>query len=126
MSERKLFDVSKVRDRQSVPGSRPIGDIVRDILNQISEIVRSEFRLISVEVKQEASELKTAGISIAVGNVLLIYGGLFFLLGALYALSIVWPLWLASLVIGTVVAAVGVVALKIGVNRLKRPRWKRD
>jgi uncharacterized membrane protein YqjE len=124
MNERKLFDVSKTHDRQSSTGARPIAEIVRDIMNHISEIVRSEFRLISVEVKQEASELKTAGISIAVGNVLLIYGGLFFLLGALYALSIVWPIWLAALVIGTVVALVGAIALKLGVDRLKRPRWR--
>jgi ABC-type cobalamin transport system permease subunit len=91
-------------------------------MNNVSEIVRSEFRLVSLEVKQEAAELKTAAISLAIGNVLLLYGGLFLLLGVVYALTTVWPAWLAALVVGAGVAITGAVLTKLGIARLKRPK----
>jgi uncharacterized membrane protein YqjE len=125
MNRHKLSAVDMDRVTESPPDGRPLGEIARDIMNHVSEIVRSEFRLVSLEVKQEAAELKAAAISLAIGNVLLLYGGLFLLLGIVYALSIVWPAWLASLVVGAGVAIAGAVLAKVGANRLKRSRLKR-
>jgi uncharacterized membrane protein YqjE len=125
MNRQKLSDLDVDRFTESPPDGRPLGAIARDIMDHVSEIVRSEFKLVTLEAKQEAAELKSAAISLAIGNVLLLYGGLFLLLGIVYALSIVWPAWLAALVVGAGVAIAGAVFAKFGVTRLRRSRSQR-
>ena len=98
MKERVLLN--RRDSSEDPPNGRPLGEVFKEIVGHISEIVRSEMRLVTVEVRQEVVELKAAAISIAVGNVLLIYGGLFLLFGVVYALTTIWPAWLAALVVG--------------------------
>ena len=104
------------------PNGRPLGEVLKDIFGHIAEIVRSEIRLATVELRQEIVELKAAAIAIAVGNILLIYAGIFLLLGLVYALSTIWPAWLAALVVGGGLALIGAVVLRAGIQRLKHPK----
>ena len=101
---------------------RPLGDIFRDIVSHIAEIVRSEIRLAQLELREEVVSLKVAAICIAAGAMLAAYGGVFVLLSAVHALSTIWPSWLAALVVGLVVAITGGITIAMGVKRLKRPR----
>lgn len=121
MKERALIDR---RNNSGDPpnNGRPLGEVLKDIVGHVSEIVRSEMRLVTLELRQEVIELKAAAISIAIGNVLLLYAGLFLLLGVVYALSTVWPAWLAALVVGGGLALIGAVVLKAGIRRLKHPK----
>jgi uncharacterized membrane protein YqjE len=104
----------------SPTNGRPIGEVLRDIVGHIAEIVRAEMRLVTVELRQEAGEFKSAAISIAIGNVLLIYGGTFLLLGLVFALALVWPAWLAALAVGGAVALIGGIVVKAGIRKLKQ------
>jgi uncharacterized membrane protein YqjE len=103
---------------------RPLGEIFRDIISHIAEIVRAEIRLASYEFRQEIVDLKTAAICIAVAAVLVGYGVVFLLLSLVYALSTVWAPWLSALVVGAGVAIIGSVLLGVGVGKLKRPKSK--
>src|SRR4030095_4303645 len=85
---------------------RPLGEIFRDIISHIAEIVRAEIRLASYEFRQEIVDLKTAAICIAVAAVLVGYGVVFLLLSLVYALSTVWAPWLSALVVGAGVAII--------------------
>jgi uncharacterized membrane protein YqjE len=103
---------------------RPLGEIFRDIVGHIAEIVRAEIRLASLDFRQEIVELRTAALCITVAALLIGYGVVFLLLGLVYALSTVWAPWLSALAVGAGVAIIGSVILGIGVAKLKRPKSK--
>jgi uncharacterized membrane protein YqjE len=99
---------------------RPLGEIFKDMVGHIAEIVRAEIRLASYDFREEILDLKTAAICIAVAAVLVGYGVVFLLLSVVYALSTVWAPWLSALVVGAGVAIIGSVILGVGVGKLKR------
>lgn len=101
---------------------RPIVAIFREMISHVSEIVRSEILLVSLEVRGEIAERKRAAISIAVANLLIFYGGAFLLLGLVYALSTVWPAWLSAVAVGATLAIAGSVILSNGIRKLKNPK----
>jgi uncharacterized membrane protein YqjE len=103
---------------------RPLGEIFRDMVGHIAEIVRAEIRLASLDFRQEIIDLRTAAVCIAVAALLIGYGVVFLLLSLVYALSTFWAPWLAALVVGAGVAIFGSVILGIGVGKLKRPKLK--
>lgn len=101
---------------------RPLVAIFRDMVGHVSEIVRSEILLVTLEFREELLQRKNAAIAIAVAGLLLLYGGAFVLLGVVYALSMVWPTWLSALVVGAVIAIVGSLVLASGIKRIKSPK----
>jgi hypothetical protein len=101
---------------------RPIVAIFREMISHVSEIVRSEILLVSLEVREEIANRKKAAISIAVANMLIFYGGAFLLLGLVYALSTVWPAWLSAVSVGAALAIVGSAILANGIKKLKNPK----
>ena len=103
---------------------RPLGEIFRDIVGHIAEIVRGEIRLASLDFRQEILDLRTAAICIVVAALLVGYGVIFLLLSLVFALSTVWSPWLSALVVGAGVAIIGSVVLGIGVGKLKKPKMK--
>jgi uncharacterized membrane protein YqjE len=104
--------------------SRPVVTILREMISHLGEIVRAEVQLVSLEVRQDIAARKSAAVSIVVANVFLLYGGAFLLLGLVYALSTVWPAWLAAIVVGAAVGIIGVAVLARGVQKIKSPRPK--
>jgi len=123
MKERALIN-RRDSSEDPPPNGRPLGEVLKDIFGHIAEIVRSEMRLVALELRQEVVELKAAAIAIAVGNILLIYAGLFLLLGIVYALSTIWPAWVAAVVVGGGLALIGGIVLNAGIHRLKHPKKK--
>jgi uncharacterized membrane protein YqjE len=103
---------------------RSLGEIFRDIVGHVAEIVRAEIRLASYEFREEIIGLKTAAICIAVAGLLVGYGVVFLLLSLVFALSTVWAPWLSALVVGAGVAIIGSILLGVGVGKLKRPKSK--
>jgi hypothetical protein len=117
----EAFDL---KDEQPDPGAaraRPIKEILREIVSHAREIVQSEMRLVMLGAKDEISARKTAMIALATALMLTAYGGVFLLLGFVYALSTVWPAWLAALVVGALAAIVGLVVMKISARKSVRP-----
>jgi hypothetical protein len=101
---------------------RPIVAIFREMISHVSEIVRSEILLVTLEVREEIAERKTAVISIIVAGMFILYGGAFLFLGLLYALSTVLSAWLAAVTVGAALAIIGTVVLANGIKKLKSPR----
>ena len=85
---------------------RSVADVLQDIVANIQQIIRPEFRLAQVEIKEKASRASTPAIVLATGVVLGFYGLGFLLLAAVYGLSIVLPVWLSALIVGVVVAII--------------------
>jgi uncharacterized membrane protein YqjE len=104
---------------QHVQNGRSMGEILQDIIADVQEIVRSEFRLAKAEVQQETAKVARSGIPLIVGLLLGLYALGFILLAAVHALSIVVAAWLAALIVGFVVGIVSLILINIGRNRLK-------
>jgi uncharacterized membrane protein YqjE len=104
---------------QHAQNGRTMAEILRDIIADVQEIVRSEFRLAKAEVQEETAKVARSGIPLIVGLLLGLYALGFILLAAVHALSIVVAAWLATLIVGFVVGVVSLILINLGRNRLK-------
>lgn len=95
---------------------RPVGELVKQLAEDTSRLVRDELKLAKLEASERASELGRAGGMLAGAGVaaLLALGALTACLIA--ALDAAMPLWLAALIItllwGAIAAAVGLAGRK--------------
>ena len=104
---------------QPMQNGRSMGEILQDIIADVQEIVRSEFRLAKAEVQEETAKVARSGIPLIVGLLLGLYALGFILLAAVHALSIVVASWLGTLIVGFLVGVVSLILINVGRNRLK-------
>lgn len=104
---------------QPMQNGRSMGEILQDIIADVQEIVRSEFRLAKAEVQEETAKVARSGIPLIVGLLLGLYALGFILLAAVHALSIVVAAWLGTLIVGFLVGVVSLILINVGRNRLK-------
>ena len=99
-------------DQQPVPENASTGQLIGQLTEQISRLVRDEARLAQAEVTQKAKKLGV-GAGLFGGAGLVAFFGLAALITAvILALALVLPDWLAALIVAVVLAAVaGVLAL---------------
>jgi uncharacterized membrane protein YqjE len=98
---------------------RSLADVFQDIIANVQDIVRSELRLASVEIRQELVKAASAGKVAAAGGVLALFALAFLLLAAVYGLALVMPPWLAALTVAVVLAIIGSLLISAGSKRLK-------
>lgn len=99
---------------------RSVSDVLQDIVSNIQQIIRSEFVLAKVEISEKVRKASKPTAITGAGLALGFYGLGFLLLAAVYALSLVIPLWLAALIIGGFVAIVGGILIGVGISALKQ------
>jgi uncharacterized membrane protein YqjE len=99
---------------------RSLGELFSELAQKTTTLVRHEVNLAKVEMGEKASRAgKHVGFLAAGGAVA--YAGLLAILAAvIILLNDVMPLWLAALVVGLVVAAVGYFLIRRGLDALKR------
>ena len=98
---------------------RSIPTLLHDIVNNLQDIVRSEFRLAKTELKEEAGRAAKPTATFAAGLVLGAYAIGLFLLAVVYGLSVLMRPWLAALVVGGAVAGLAVALLSSAEKKLK-------
>ena len=103
-------------------GERSFADVLRDLLRNLQEIVRSEVRLAKTEIVDEAARAKSSAMFLASGAVITLFAVLFLLLTIVFALALIIPIWAAMLIPGTTLAVVASVLLSAGVKRFQRRR----
>ncbi len=107
--------------REAAP-ERPVQDVVKDIVGNVQEIVRSEIRLARTELRDKASAGSKAAAMIAAGGVLALYA-LGFLFVAIYvALDAVLWAWLSALIVFVVLGLIGGGLYMAGKSRLRSIR----
>jgi uncharacterized membrane protein YqjE len=100
--------------RKPAPGLAevPTAELVSRLAGQVSELVRGELELARTELAAKGKRLGAGAGLGGAGGVLALYGLGALITAAIAALALVWPLWLAALVVGVVVLVVaGVLAL---------------
>ena len=99
---------------------RSVPEVLQDIVGNLQEIIRSEFRLAKTELKEEASRAAKPVATFGGGLVLGFYGIGFLLLASVYGLSMVMAGWLAALIVGAVLAVVAMGLMSSSSKKLKR------
>ena len=106
--------------RQTTSNGRTMGEVLQDIVANIQEIVRSEFRLAKVEIHEETTKAVRSSIPLVIGVLLSLYALGFILLAVVHALSMVVDAWLATLIVGAGVLVISVILVSVGRKRFKQ------
>jgi hypothetical protein len=96
---------------------RTLGAIVQDIAGSLRGIVRLEIRMAVSELRRSVVNARAGMMLTAVGSIALLYAVGVLLLSAVYGLSLILAPWLAALSVGVALAAVGGIAVILGVRR---------
>jgi uncharacterized membrane protein YqjE len=106
--------------RQTTSNGRTMSEVLQDIVANIQEIVRSEFRLAKVEIHEETTKAVRSSIPLVIGVLLSLYALGFILLAVVHALSMVVDAWLATLIVGAGVLAISMILVSVGRTRFKQ------
>lgn len=97
-----------------------VGQLVGDLTSQVAHLARVEAQLAAREIADKAKRGAAGGGMFAAAGTLALYGGAAFALAGGIALALVWPAWLAALVMGAALFAVAGIAALIGRGMLRK------
>ena len=100
--------------------NRSMTEVVQDIVGNVQEIIRSEFRLAKAETREEVSKAVTSSVIVGAGILLAAYAVGFLLLTVMYALEIALPQWLSALIVAMGVMIIAMLAVSMGRKRMKQ------
>ncbi|HET8523549.1 MAG TPA: phage holin family protein [Thermomicrobiales bacterium] len=105
------------------PGAPPSGQegiapLISDLLKDLQDLVRGEFKLAKVELKESASSAARGAGMIAGGAVVGIVGFIILMLGVAYLLDIWMPMWVAAGIVGIVLLVIGAILALSGKSAL--------
>lgn len=104
----------------SNPADKSVGELVRNLSEDLSRLVRDEIHLAQAEVGEKA---KKAGIGIGAfggAGVVALYGLGVLIAAAVLALALVVPAWLSALIIGVVLFVIAGIAALVGRKKLQQ------
>ena len=100
---------------------RPMAEVLRDIIGNVQEMVRSEVRLARVELREEATKSARAGAMLAAGGVMGLIAGVFLLVCVAQLLDLVMPDWAAALIVALALGIPAAILISRGRERLHVP-----
>jgi hypothetical protein len=103
---------------------RSLGDLFSDLSRDITTLVRQEINLARAELGQTTSKVGRDIGFLAVGG-LVIYAGFLGILAAIVIIlgTIGLPWWLSALIVGLIVAGVGYLLVRRGLDALKKENF---
>lgn len=117
------FDAPDGRESSKSAG-RSLSQILQEIINHLTEIIRSELRLAQVEVRDDITHVTKAGMVLLVGGVFAFQALMFVLLGLVFALGSRMSLWASAAIVGVGAGVVAAVLLRVGRTRIRQARIK--
>jgi uncharacterized membrane protein YqjE len=105
---------------QPPPQDQSTGELVKQLSEQVSVLVRDELKLAQLEMTRKG---KQAGLGVGLlggGGVVAFYGVGCLLACAIIAISAVVAAWLAALIVGAALLAIAAVAALTGKGRLQK------
>jgi uncharacterized membrane protein len=104
----------------ALENEKPLSEALRDAANNIGEIIRSEFQLAKLELKQNARRAMTPARSVTIGAVFGLWAVGFFLLTIMFVLSTVLPYWLSALIVFCIAGIIAMLLVTAGAVGFKR------
>jgi lipopolysaccharide export LptBFGC system permease protein LptF len=107
------------------PNGRPVSEqstaeLVRRASEQVSTLVRDELNLAKAELSVKAKHAGTGAGLFGGAGLMAVYGVGVLVATAVIALDLVWPLWLAALVVGVVLLLIAGILALIGRGQVKK------
>src|SRR5687767_2693472 len=100
------------------PPDRPAADLLKDMVANVQEIIRSEVRLAKAEIKEETTEAGKAFGLMGAGAIFGLYALGFILLAIVYALALVMTPPFAAFLVALLVGGVALGFWMAGRKRL--------
>lgn len=101
---------------------RPLTEVVKDIIGNVQDMVRSEVRLAKAEIREEAGRSMEGAKLLGIGAGLGLFAAAFVLTAIALLLALVMPAWLATLLLGVVLGGVGAMMISKGRAKLTVPK----
>ena len=95
-----------------------IGTLIGSLLSDTNRLVKDEIALAKAEAGQKIDQAKSGAIGIAAGGALLLLGAIYLIQALIYLLAEIMPGWASALIVGGLIAIVGLVLLKSGQKKL--------
>lgn len=110
------------------PRDKPIAELLSDLSEELRRLARAEIKLAMTEAKRKA---KRAGVGAGGFGAAAMFGFLgtcALVATAILALALVWPAWLAAIVVAGVLLVIAGMAAMVGRSSMKRalppvPQW---
>ena len=101
---------------------RSMSEVVKDIISNVQDMVRSEMRLAKAELREEGARSAAAAKLIGIGAGLALLSAGFVLVSIAQLLALVMPAWLATLLVGTILGIAGMTMLSKGRAQFTVPK----
>jgi uncharacterized membrane protein YqjE len=101
---------------------RPMAEVLKDIISNVQDMVRSEVRLAKAEFREEANKTISGTKKVAIGAGAGLFALGFILVSIAQLLSMVMPEWAATLLIGVVLGVAAAVLLAKARSEIKMPK----
>ena len=105
-------------DRERGP-QETIGETIGNLLTDVGELIHSEVQLARTEIVGDLAVVGRASGYLIAGGAIAYLGVAFVLVAVMFALGFLMPPWLAALIVGVVVLAIGGILAWVGYKRLK-------
>jgi hypothetical protein len=106
--------------RPAPPPDRPTGELVKDLSEQVSRLVKDELRLAQAEMTRKGKQAGLGAGLLAGGGMVAWFGVGSLIACAIIAIAGVLPAWLAALIVGVALLLAAGAAALLGRGRLKR------
>jgi hypothetical protein len=119
--DEEAFDMTRETRASADIGNgrgRSAGDLLRQLLGDVTVLFRKELALAASEVSQSVDEAKRGATSLALGGAVVYAGVLFLLVALTFLLTQFMDAWLAALIVGGVVTIIGIVMLQSGKKKV--------
>jgi uncharacterized membrane protein YqjE len=107
------------RDRNN---ERPMSEVVKDIIANVQEMLRSELRLAKVELRQETAKTMAAGKLLGMAAGLGFFAACFILTSLALILALFMPAWVATLALGVIMGGIAAILFAKGRSNLSVPK----
>jgi Putative Actinobacterial Holin-X, holin superfamily III len=110
------------------PRDKPIAQLLADLSEELRRLARAEVKLAVIEGKRKAKRAGVGAGAFGAAGLFAVIGICVLVAAAVLALALVWPAWLAALVIGGGAVVIAGIAAIFGRGALKRalppvPQW---
>lgn len=108
------------RDNRLPLGEPTPRDLLREMTDDVRDIVRLEVQLARAELQESLIEARRAAIALSIAGGLATLGAIMLPFAAAWALGLVLPMWAAALIVAGAFLLAGGIFFAIGRSRLNR------
>ena len=101
-----------------------LATLLSRLIGDASALFRSEVALAKAEITQAAADAKLGAATLGIAFVILLAGAMSLVAASILGLAVFVAPWLAALIVGVALSAVGIGMLQIARHKIKTPSLK--